>query len=158
MAEGANPYRYSPYIGILPIYGWFHYRGEELYRKRYRYRAEAIYRYRYKAECSNRTDTDISVSDRLLVYLWVSAQPYCLPLKDDLLRIVLLVRDLAESLWRPPGAKEDLKLQWLIEWWVVKSVTTTYLWQGVECSDLIRHSVSSLNSGKAGLEPKLLLA
>jgi len=55
--------------------------------------------------------------------------------------MVLLVSDLAESLCRPPGAREDRKL-----------------WQGVDCSDLIRHSVSSLNSGKAGLEPKLLLA
>jgi hypothetical protein len=42
---------------------------------------------------------------------------------------------------------ENLVTQWLKK----------YLWQGVEVSDLMRHSVSSLKSGKTILEPKLLL-
>jgi len=64
-----------------------------------------------------------------------------MPLKDDLRTIARLDRDLAEPFGTLLEAREERKL-----------------WQGVERSDLMRHSVSSLISEKAVVEPKKLLA
>ena len=81
-----------------------------------------------------------------------------------------------QSCWqwlgRVPGAMLDTtrSQQWIAqtenEWmtrtfqtWILLDDFNLHLWQGVDCSDLIRHSVSSLKvSLKAELEPAVLLA